>query len=177
MIGKESFADKVDFKTGELANCGSHNKVYLNDIKTLFKDQEEVQKRLDENPLIYETFYPDIDTNIMYVFYGVTKIHPGTIGREFFMTKGHLHIPEQITEMYLCLSGRGMLLEQKDNNIKKTVMEPGTITYVGESSFHRTYNIGKEPFIFIVACNADFEHDYSLLKDDGFLEIVTVDDL
>jgi len=177
MSGKESFLNKVNFKTGELSVCGSHNKTYLSDIKDLFRDKDEVYKRLKENPLIYETFYPDIKENGNYVFYGITKIHPGKIGKEFFMTKGHLHIPEQITEAYLCLSGKGMLLEQKDNTVQKTLMEPGTINYVGESSFHRVYNIGNEPLIFYISCNADFEHDYSLLENGGFLDVVTVDDL
>jgi glucose-6-phosphate isomerase, archaeal len=176
MSGKESFINKYNLETGELAVC-VNNKVYLNDMKYLFKDKFESNKRLKENPLIYETFYPDIEENARYVFYGVTKIHPGRIGDEFFMTKGHLHIPAQVTEIYFCLSGEGMLLEQKDDIVRKTIIGKGNIAYIGESSFHRVYNTGKEPLIFFVSCNADFKHDYSPLDNNGFLDTVTINDI
>ncbi len=65
MYSKESFTNKLNFNTGELSIYGSHNKVYLADIKHLFKDRKEANRRLEENPLIYETFYPDIEPNEM----------------------------------------------------------------------------------------------------------------
>ena len=177
MYGKDSFTNKVNFKTGELSIYGSHTIAYLSDLKDLFKDKQEVNKRKTENPIIYETFYPDIEANEMYIFYGITKIHPGMIGREFFMTKGHTHEQKKMCETYTCLSGKGMLLEQKDEKIQKSLMEPGTISYVGENSLHRVYNIGDEALVFIASCRADYEHDYSLLEDNGFLDTVTADNL
>jgi glucose-6-phosphate isomerase, archaeal len=177
MYGKESFANKVDFESGELSICGSHGVTYLSDLKDLFKDKQEVNNKLSENPIIYETFYPDIEANGMYIFYGITKILPGRIGKEFFMTRGHIHDPGQMCETYTCLSGQGMLLVQNGKSVKKIFMEPGTIAYIGENSMHRTYNTGEKPFIFMASVRADYEHDYSVLESNGFLDSVTVDDL
>lgn len=177
MYGKESFANKVDFETGELSICSSHDVTHLSDLKDLFKDKHEVNNKLNENPIIYETFYPDIEANDMYMFYGITKIHPGKIGKEFFMTRGHIHDPVQMCETYTCLSGKGMLLVQKDKTIQKILMEPGTIAYIGENNMHRTYNTGSKPFIFMASVRADYNHDYSVLEKQGFLDTVTTDDL
>ena len=93
------------------------------------------------------------------------------------MTRGHTHKQKKMCENYTCLLGRGILLEQKGEKVRKFLMEPGTIAYVGEDSLHRVYNIWDEPVIFIATCRADYEHDYSLLESKGLLDIVTVDDI
>lgn len=178
MYGEDSFANTVNFKTGELVICGNHSTVHLSKIRDLFKYQDEIKRILEKDDLIiYETYYPDIEENEMYLFYGITKIHPGRIGKEFFMTRGHIHKPEVMSETYTCLSGKGMLLVQKDKKIKKIPMTPGTIAYVGPYSMHRTYNTGNEPFIFITSIRADYMHDYSILENPGFVDTVTVDDI
>ena len=46
--------------------------------------------------------------------YGLGVVQPGTVGQEFFMTRGSLHAWRPASELYIGLDGRGlMLLEAK----------------------------------------------------------------
>ena len=42
--------------------------------------------------------------------YCISKLYPGTVGDECFMTKGHYHAVPATAEVYLCLRGRGRMM-------------------------------------------------------------------
>ena len=64
--------------------------------------------------------------------FGTTMIHPGKIGNEYYMTKGHFHqIVDTAEEVYYTLKGEGyMMLESLDGDWRVERMEKGKALYV-----------------------------------------------
>jgi glucose-6-phosphate isomerase, archaeal len=96
-------------------------------------------------------------------------IEPGTIGREYFMTKGHFHEVRDRAEIYVGLSGEGRLLMATAAG--EHVVEPmrrGTVNYVPGGWAHRSINVGDEPLVFFAAYVGDAGHDYATIEEEGF---------
>ena len=58
-------------------------------------------------PVLYEVYEfkrPEVAGELLH---GVSVIHPGLVGNEFFMTKGHFHSLLETAEVYYCLKGEG----------------------------------------------------------------------
>ena len=71
----------------------------------------------------------------------ITTIPPGTLGGEFYMTKGHQH-PDPQGEIYLCLRGTGGLLTFDGTRTSWIEMTPGVIGYMPPGWAHRSVNTG-----------------------------------
>jgi glucose-6-phosphate isomerase len=100
-------------------------------------------------------------------------IEPGTIGDEYYMTKGHFHQDLSAPEIYLTLSGRGILLMQtRDGQLEVHDMQPGSITYIPGEWAHRTINTGDEPLVFFGVWPVSAGHDYESIEESGFLRRV-----
>ena len=44
------------------------------------------------------------------LYFGTSFVEPGTVGDEYFMTKGHFHERRDRGEYYWCIAGRGVLV-------------------------------------------------------------------
>ena len=98
-----------------------------------------------------------------------TVIHPGTVGDEYFMTKGHFHSLRDTGEVYLGLGGSGyLLLMTEDGGQSAVPMERGTLAYVPPYWAHRTVNTGDEPFVFFAVYPGQAGHDYGTIETTGF---------
>ena len=104
--------------------------------------------------------------------YAVTILHPGKIGREFHMTKGHYHSKRDRGELYVGLRGEGLLLMQRDDEVKWYEMRRGSILYVPPFWAHRSVNTGNEDFVFLAIYPGDAGHDYGSIAKRGFRKIV-----
>ena len=63
-----------------------------------------------EDQLIYEVYEikrPEVEGEILM---GISIVHPGKVGREFFMTKGHFHSVLETSEVYYCMHGEGYMV-------------------------------------------------------------------
>ncbi len=54
---------------------------------------------------VYEVTRPQIEGELLS---GISIVHPGKVGDEFFMTKGHFHIILETAEIYYCFKGEGL---------------------------------------------------------------------
>ena len=100
-------------------------------------------------------------------------IEPGRVGREYFMTKGHVHARRDRAEVYVGLGGRGLLiLESPAGEVATLEMRPGASAYVPPHWAHRTVNTGAEPFSFLAVYPADAGYDYGTIAERGFASIV-----
>jgi glucose-6-phosphate isomerase len=100
---------------------------------------------------------------------GVSKLYAGTVGQEFFMTKGHYHAVAQTGEVYLCLKGSGYLvMKTKDGDFFALPMERGKVLYVPPYWAHRSVNTGTEPLISFFVYNAEAGHNYGDIETEGF---------
>lgn len=126
------------------------------------------------DPLTYE-FYdmgvPPLETEIAY---GTSITYPGKVGDEYHMTKGHFHERLESAEIYLCLSGRGlMLMESPEGDVQVEEFVAGRAVYVPGRYAHRSINTSPdEALITFFAFPGDAGHDYGTIETKGFRKIV-----
>ncbi len=150
------------------------SKRYLSDMASIFSDTSAAQKILEtENPLIYE-FYelgtPERDGDLAF---GMTRLHPGKVGQEYFMTKGHFHVVSDTAEVYYFLSGSGyMVMEHPNGDTKEIPVKPGDTIYVARGYAHRVVNVGSEPLTFFYVYDGIAGHDYGTIETKGFRKLV-----
>jgi len=140
------------------------------DLRGVFQDAAALEALIREgDPVIYETFEPSLPEAPGHLMCGVTVLHPGRVGAEYFMTRGHYHRHRDTAEVYVGLQGRGCLVVQAEGKGARTVpVEPGAVVYVAPGWAHRSVNTGDEPLIFFFTYPADAGHDYATLATSGF---------
>ncbi len=89
----------------------NHIERRLSALRGQFLDQETYNKMLSaRDQLIYEVYEikrPEVEGEILM---GISIVHPGKVGQEFFMTKGHYHSVLETSEVYYCLRGEGYMV-------------------------------------------------------------------
>ncbi len=158
LTGKD--IERIDRKIKDLADIFSDRQAYL---------------EMDKSRVVYEvaSFLPVEQGTTGGLFYGITKIMPGTVGDEYFMTKGHFHRKRDRAEIYTTISGEGMLIlmdEQRNTWVEK--MEPGSVHYIPGHVAHRTANTGEGVLVFWAVWPSDAGHDYEIISENGFSKIL-----
>lgn len=129
----------------------------LKDMKDKYKDQNEVNDILKQyDPLIYKVFVKKSED----IEYGVTIIYPGTIGKEYYMTKGHNH-KLMSQETYILLEGEGKLIIEKDKDCRVLDLKKEEKVVVPEGYAHRTVNTGNTKLKFLAIYDPKAGHDYN----------------
>ncbi len=146
---------------------------HLSDMRGYYADADAYAARLAaEDSLIYTFWETEYTGDTRGLSFGITEIVPGTVGREFHMTKGHFHASDG-DEIYLTLKGRGKLLLQTRQGEARTYdMTPGGICYIPTGWGHRTVNVGAEPFIFVSIWPPHIVHDYESVQKYGFPQLM-----
>ena len=62
------------------------------------------------NPLVYAVEDLRPSTSLGDMIFGVTRMMPGKVGEEYFVTRGHLHAVANRPEIYYGESGTGLML-------------------------------------------------------------------
>ncbi len=166
---------QFDFATGIFAPSLDLSERRMSDLAEMYYDQAAVQKLLlGGNPVIYEIRYLPFVTSNSDMSLGVTRIFPGKVGDEYFMTKGHLHAWRPAAEFYFGLSGEGvMLLEDEHSGESRVVpLQPNGVVYVPGHAAHRTMNVGKVPLTYIGVYPAKAGHDYRTIAKTNFRCVV-----
>lgn len=170
------FSVAVD-EHGVLAPATSTIERRLSHMKGMYANATAEESILQEgDPVIYEVFQADVPEFAGELAVCTTVLHPGKVGDEFFMTKGHFHSQRDRAEVYYGLTGRGLLLLAKDGEAREVAIEPRTAAYVPPYWAHRTVNTGPEPFVFLAVYPGDAGHDYGTIETDGFPQIVVEQD-
>ena len=147
------------------------------DMRGHYADSEALENLVSENgdPLHYEVFetFPSgesIPEEAGQLMYCISKLQPGKVGNEFFMTKGHYHTVEDTAEIYLCLKGQGyMLMKTADGKWAAEEMSRGRMVYVPSFWAHRSVNTSKdEPLISFCVYPANAGHNYGDIEHEGF---------
>jgi glucose-6-phosphate isomerase len=141
----------------------------LSEIGDIFSNAAEVQRLAAYDPLIYE--FIDLRDGLAggMMSFGLTTIHPGAVGGEYYMTKGHFHAAHQDgDEVYLGVSGKGLLLLQSRQGESRTLdLLPGAILYTPLAWAHRTVNVGSEPLVFFSIWPSATAYDYEEITHRG----------
>lgn len=106
---------------------------------------------------------------------GVTRMSPGHVDGEYFMTRGHIHGIADRPEMYFCLAGKGvMLMESPDGQTRVVEMLAHTICYVPPHWIHRSVNVGSTDFVTLFCYPADSGQDYDIIARSNGMRLRVV---
>jgi len=122
----------------------------------------------DGDPLVYRVhMIPVAETNAE-IQCSTTVLEPGTVGDEYYMTKGHFHQIRDRSEIYIGLAGEGRLvMATEDGRHAVEPIHPGTVSYVPGGWAHRSVNVGGDRLVFFAAYVGDAGHDYGTIAERG----------
>ena len=163
----------LNFEDGSIDNCDPVIVRNLSDLQGYFQDEEAYQNLLVENPVLYRVYPVKASGEKEGLLVGTSIIEPGTVGNEYFMTKGHFHQHTESPEVYFTLSGEGMILiETEEGHTVPQKMKKGSIHYIPGKWAHRTINTGNTPLVFFAVWPATAGHNYGAIQDKGFATLV-----
>lgn len=147
----------------------------LSSMKNMYQDSAAYDAVIAQNdPVLYEVYEirrPEISGELLH---GVTVLHPGKVGSEYYMTKGHFHAVLETGEVYYCLKGMGKLvLETPEGDWNVQSFNAGEVVYVPPRWAHRTVNVGAEDLIFFFIYPG---HDYGTIEQQGFRKLIVEKD-
>ncbi|GAB5535562.1 MAG: glucose-6-phosphate isomerase [Rubricoccaceae bacterium] len=151
----------------------------LSDLRGTFADTAAYEQALVESdPVVYRVSSVTPAEGDGQLHYGIGTLMPGRVGDEFYMTKGHFHTWRPAAEFYFGLSGHGaMLLEDEATGESRTVeLAANSAVYVPGHTAHRTINTGDEPLIYIGVYPAQAGHDYGVIAERNFRQLVVATD-
>jgi len=164
-------AFSVDYSNGDIKGKNLiQEEKYLKDLPDIFGDEDSFSK-IDGDTIIYEVqaILPVDEGLEGGLFYGKTIIHPGKVGDEYYMTKGHFHQKIDRAEFYWGIEGEGMLLlMDQERKTWAERMYPGSLHYIDRSIAHRTVNTGSTKLSFGACWPSDAGHNYQEIMDSGF---------
>lgn len=167
--------DVIHNGTISLNEYDSHIVRRLSSLQGQFLNQAAYRSMLvEEDALIYEVFEikrPEIPGELLY---GLSVVHPGKVGDEYFMTKGHFHSVLDTTEVYYCLRGAGfMVMETPEGDWAVEPLRPNSVLYVPPRWAHRSVNAScHEDLVTFFVYPANAGHDYGSIEKSGFRKLV-----
>lgn len=147
----------------------------LSSLKGQFLDADAYAAMLaEEDRLVYEVYEIHRPERSGELLHGLSVVHPGKVGSEFFMTKGHFHTVRETAEIYYVLKGEGfMVMETPDGEAAVESLSPGSVLYVPPLWAHRSVCTSRQEDLvtfFIYPANAG--HDYGTIEQQGFRKLV-----
>ncbi len=153
----------------------NHIQRNLSKMAGQYQDQDAFNSMLsNEDALLYEVYElkrPEVAGEILH---GVSIVHPGKVGNEYFMTKGHYHTVLDTAEIYYTLKGEGyMVMETPEGDWAVEKLIPGSVLYVPPRWAHRSVNIGSgEDLVMFFAYPGNAGHNYASIETQGFRKLI-----
>lgn len=147
----------------------------LSAMQGQYLDQQAYQDMLvEKDQLLYEVYEvrrPEVAGELLQ---GISIVHPGKVGDEFFMTKGHFHSMLNTAEVYYCLRGEGvMVMESSEGDWSIEKLRPDRVLYVPPRWAHRSVNThAGEDLVTFFVYPGDAGHDYGSIEKQGFRKLV-----
>jgi glucose-6-phosphate isomerase, archaeal len=147
----------------------------LSSLNNQFLDQKSYLKSLAENDSVvyqvYEVDRPKVQGELLH---GISVVHPGKVGDEYFMTKGHFHTVLNTAEVYFCVRGTGfMVMETPEGDWAVEALRQGLVLYVPPRWAHRSVNTDlNEDLVTFFIYPANAGHDYGLIEKQGYRKLV-----
>jgi len=156
-------AVRIDWSSGTLESPSKQRSVKrLGDLVGLFLDQQ-ARLSMDPRTPVYSVEWqqPVMEGTPAGLFWGSTRIEPGKVGSEYFMTRGHFHARRDRAEYYCVVQGQGMLLlMNEERRTRIEIMSPGSLHYIPGHTAHRAVNTGAKALLFWACWPSDAGHDY-----------------
>ena len=136
-----------------------------------YADEAALERLIETegDPIHYEVFEKAIPQERGHLCFCISKLYPGVVGDECFMTKGHYHEVPETAEIYLCIRGEGyMLMKLATGECVAEPMYRNRMVYVPPFWAHRSINTGDDPLISFCAYPGDAGHNYGDIEEEGF---------
>jgi glucose-6-phosphate isomerase len=169
------FTFSIDLPSGKPTYYENHLERRLSAMEGQFHDVNAYDNIMEySNPILYEVYEisrPEVAGELIN---GISILHPGKIGDEFYMTKGHFHTVLNTAEIYYCLQGKGvMVMETPEGEWSVENLSPGNVLYVPPRWAHRSVNIGhEEALITFFAYPGNAGHDYGTIETQGYRKLI-----
>jgi glucose-6-phosphate isomerase len=169
------FTFKLMLPQGVPVPYDNHLRRTLSSMRGQYADEqayEEMLARGDE--LLYEVYEVKRPETSNELITGMSIVHPGKVGDEYFMTKGHFHAELECAEIYHCLAGEGvMVMENPEGEWSVAELRPGTVLYVAPRWAHRSVNTRPDTdLITFFAYPGHAGHDYGSIEKQGFRKLM-----
>lgn len=169
----------VALATGAMSNAtGSYQKRF-SDLEGLYRDAAafaEMAGRIGRD-VVYEVseFRPSDRPGDL--IFGVTRMAPGKVGDEYFLTRGHIHKQADRPEIYYGQKGTGlMLMESPEGETRIVEIAPLTCCYVPPYWIHRSVNTRQDDLVMLFCYPSDSGQDYEIIARSGGMRTRIVDD-
>ncbi len=168
------FTSEIRFPGAVLTPHHNHLVRRLSSLTGQFLDEEEFARRIAlEDTVIYEVYEDKVPEKAGELQLGTSIVHPGKVGDEFNMTKGHFHQVLDTAEVYYCLQGHGyMMMETPEGEWSAEELVPGRVLYVPCRWAHRSINVGADDLITFFVYPGDAGHDYGTIETKGFRKLM-----
>jgi glucose-6-phosphate isomerase len=168
------FSFDIKIPPGVIDKPDNHILRKLSSMNGQYYDKEAYDLMLQrEDTLVYEVYeklVPEIPGELIQ---GLSIVHPGKVGNEYFMTKGHFHSVIDTGELYYCLQGHGhMMMETHEGDWALEEMVSNRAVYVPGRWAHRSINIGNVDLIMLFVYPANAGHDYGTIESKSFRKMV-----
>ncbi len=149
----------------------SHVTKSLSDLKGYFANEAAHQALLNsDDHVVYEVHEmkrPEVSGELLH---GLSIVHPGLVGDEYLMTKGHYHCVRHTAQIYYCLGGSGILLMENTNGEWAAEdLHPGRVVYVAPEWAHRSINTSEtRDLVTFFLYPGHAGHDYGSIVNKRF---------
>lgn len=153
----------------------NHIRRTLSAMEGQYTDEEACAALLAEgNPVLYDVYELDRPKVAGEILHGISIVHPGKVGDEFYMTKGHFHTVLETAEVYYTLQGHGyMVMETPEGDWAVEELYPGRVLYVLPRWAHRSVNVDAgEDLVMFFAYPGNAGHDYRTIETQGFRKLI-----
>jgi glucose-6-phosphate isomerase len=162
---------------GQLGGSNERYEKFLPDLEGAYLDAEAFAAlaATDSGAPLYWVESSHTEDGVGALIIGTSVVEPGLVGDEYAMTRGHIHAQADRSELYLGVSGRGvMLLETVDGRSEAIEITAGEIVYVPGYWVHRSVNVGPERLVMLFCYGADAGQDYGIIERAGGMQQLVV---
>ena len=175
MATNRPFTFTVDIPNATLDRFDNHIERRLSSMAGQYLDQKAAAALLAQgDPLLYEGYEFQRPSAPGELPNGLSVLHPGKVGDEYYMTKGHFHSVIDTGEVYYCLRGEGaIVMETPEGDWAVEELRPGRVLYIPPRWAHRSVNTGSHEDLatyFVYPGHAG--HDYGTIEKFGFRKLV-----
>ncbi len=168
------FTSNLELPGGLLTPHHNHIVRRLSSMRGQYHDAAAYEAMLAvEDTVLYEVYENKVPDKPGELQHGVSIVHPGKVGDEYFMTKGHFHAVLDTAEVYFTLAGRGyMVMETPEGDWCVEELKAGAVLYVPPRWAHRSVNVWTEDLIMLFVYPGDAGHDYLTIETKGFRKLL-----
>jgi glucose-6-phosphate isomerase, archaeal len=159
---EQPFATRILPAEHRLDGAESVSSTTLGSLANSFADRNAATAGADR--VVYRVSRRDVPAETGELLQCITEILPGDCGGELFMTRGHGHARAECAEIYLGVSGRGLVLMQKGDEFRAEEIDAYRAVYIPGGWNHRTVNTSAvESLAFYSVWPAQSGYDYGAI--------------